>query len=182
MPDLRGKVALITGASAGIGESTAKHFASLGCWLSLNARNTANLERVAEACCALGLPRDKVNNAAIPARGSIESASVEDFNRSWQTNFLGPLCMIKNAVPYLRQAKGSIVNISSISSLVPVPLNVPYSVAKVALDHLTRCAALENAPYGVRVNSIPSWTNSSVLCLHWDEWAHRTKLPTASPS
>nr|XP_054923452.1 uncharacterized protein LOC126525259 [Dermacentor andersoni] len=177
MPDLRGKVALITGASAGIGESTAKHFASLGCWLSLTGRNTANLERVAEACCAQGLPRDKatlsylahfvlhhvyflstllpnsfqvlvvpggiavpkdvadvvqktakhfgkidilVNNAGIAARGSVQSASVEDFKRSWQTNFLGPLCMIKNAVPYLRQAKGSIVNISSIASLITV--------------------------------------------------------------
>ncbi|XP_072142866.1 cyclohexanol dehydrogenase-like [Dermacentor andersoni] len=62
--------------------------------------------------------------------------------------------MIKNAMPYLRQTKGSIVNISSIASLITVPANVPYSVAKVALDHLTRCAALENAPYGVRVNSI----------------------------
>ncbi|XP_075542466.1 putative oxidoreductase TM_0325 [Dermacentor variabilis] len=185
MPELRGKVALITGASAGIGECTAKHFASLGCWLSLTGRNTENLERVAEACCAQGLPRDKVlvvpgdvavekdvenvvqktakhfgkidilvNNAGISVAGSVQSTSVEDFNRAWQTNFLGPLCMIKNAVPYLRQTKGSIVNVSSIASLITVPGTVPYAVAKVALDHLTRCAALENAPYGVRVNSI----------------------------
>ncbi|XP_037515280.1 uncharacterized protein LOC119391692 [Rhipicephalus sanguineus] len=60
MPDLKGKVAIIIGASAGIGESTAKHFASLGCWLTLFARNADNLEKAAEACCALGLPRDKV--------------------------------------------------------------------------------------------------------------------------
>ncbi|XP_075744189.1 uncharacterized protein LOC142802983 [Rhipicephalus microplus] len=47
-------------ASGGIGESTAKHFASLRCWLSLTGRNTTNLDKVAKACCALGLPRDKV--------------------------------------------------------------------------------------------------------------------------
>ncbi|XP_049520681.1 uncharacterized oxidoreductase TM_0325-like [Dermacentor silvarum] len=185
MPDLRGKVALITGASAGIGEGTAKHFASLGCWLSLTGRNTLNLDRVAEACRAQGLPRDKVlvvpgdlaverdvedvvqktakhfgkldilvNNAGIHLKGCIQSTSVEDFNKVWRTNFLGPLCMIKNAVPYLRQTKGSIVNISSVGGLTAVQLNVAYGVTKAALDHLTRCAALENAPYGVRVNSI----------------------------
>ncbi|XP_049519560.1 glucose 1-dehydrogenase 1-like [Dermacentor silvarum] len=185
MPDLKGKVALITGASAGIGECTAKHFASLGCWLSLTGRNKANLERVAEACCAQGLPQDKVlvvpgdvtvekdvvdvvektakhfgkidilvNNAGIVMRGSVQSASVEDFNRVWETNFLGPLCMIKNAVPYLRQTKGSIVNVSTAISLIPVQVGVPYAVVKAALDHLTRCAALENAPYGLRVNTL----------------------------
>ncbi|XP_072143398.1 uncharacterized protein [Dermacentor andersoni] len=137
MPELRGKVALITGASSGIGESTALHFASLGCWLSLTARSKANLERVAEACSQQGIPRDKVlvvpgdvsvekdvadvvektvkhfgkldilvNNAGITVQKSIQDASLEDFNRVWNTNFLGPLSMIRNAVPHLRQTKG----------------------------------------------------------------------------
>lgn len=178
-------MALITGASSGIGESTALHFASLGCWVSLTARNKSNLERVAEACCKQGIPRDKVlvvpgdvtvekdvgdvvektvkhfgkldilvNNAGIPMQGTIEHASMEDFNRVWDTNFRGPLSMIKNAVPYLRQTKGSIVNVSTIASLTVVQHTAPYAVAKAALDHMTRCAALENAPYGVRVNTV----------------------------
>ncbi|XP_065286606.1 uncharacterized oxidoreductase SERP2049-like isoform X3 [Dermacentor albipictus] len=173
------------GASAGIGESTAKHFATLGCWLSLTGRNTANLERVADACCVQGLPREKVlvvpgdvtvekdiadvvqrtakhfgridilvNNAGIPMPGSVQSTSKEEFNRAWRTNLFGPLCMIKNAVPYLRQTKGSIVNISSVIGLTAVMHGVAYAVSKAALDQLTRCAALENAPYGVRVNLI----------------------------
>lgn len=196
MPNLKGKVAIITGASAGVGESTAKHFASLGCGVALTGRNTANLERVAEACCAEGLPRDKVlvvpgdltvekevaevvqktakhfgkidilvNSAAIPVVGSIQGASMEDFNRVWETNFLGPLCMIKYAVPYLRQTKGNIVNISTVSSLTAVQTTVPYSVAKAALDHLTRCAALENAPYGVRANTINPGVIKTLMML-----------------
>ncbi|XP_065286611.1 uncharacterized oxidoreductase TM_0325-like isoform X7 [Dermacentor albipictus] len=184
-----------TCASAGIGESTAKHFATLGCWLSLTGRNTANLERVADACCVQGLPREKVlvvpgdvtvekdiadvvqrtakhfgridilvNNAGIPMPGSVQSTSKEEFNRAWRTNLFGPLCMIKNAVPYLRQTKGSIVNISSVIGLTAVMHGVAYAVSKAALDQLTRCAALENAPYGVRVNLIsPGYIKTAMI-------------------
>ncbi|KAL1473110.1 hypothetical protein MTO96_038919, partial [Rhipicephalus appendiculatus] len=151
MPELRGKVALITGASSGIGEGTAIHFASLGCWLSLTARNKANLERVARACCdkrefleirqVLVVPGDiavdkdvadvvektvqhfgkldiLVNNAGIAMQGLIQNTPMEKFNRVWDTNFRGQLSMIQKAVPHLRKTKGSIVNVSSIASMI----------------------------------------------------------------
>ncbi|XP_037515134.1 17-beta-hydroxysteroid dehydrogenase 14-like [Rhipicephalus sanguineus] len=86
--------------------------------------------------------------------GTLESTPVEDFECIWKTNFRGPLCMIKNAVPYLRQTKGCIVNVSSVGSTAVVMDAVPYCTAKAALDHLTRYAALENAPFGVRVNAV----------------------------
>ncbi|XP_077511608.1 glucose 1-dehydrogenase 1-like isoform X3 [Amblyomma americanum] len=136
MPDLKGKVALITGASLGIGKGTAVHFASLGCWLSLTARNKEALEEVATACVEQGLPRDKVlvvpgdvsveedvaavvdktvahfgkidvlvNNAGIAMNGSTDGAPMEDFERVWATNLRGPLCMIRSALPYLRESK-----------------------------------------------------------------------------
>uniref|UniRef100_A0A131XKG0 Putative dehydrogenase n=1 Tax=Hyalomma excavatum TaxID=257692 RepID=A0A131XKG0_9ACAR len=185
MPDLTGKVAVITGASSGIGEATALRFASHGCWLSLTARNKTALESVAEACRAKGIPQDKVivvpgditveediaavlkkaaehfgkidilvNNAGITMAKTIENSTMEDYNRVWETNFRGPLLMIKYATPYLRRTKGSIVNVSSIASTIPVNAATPYCVAKAALDHLSRCAALENAPFGVRVNAV----------------------------
>ncbi|KAK8770513.1 hypothetical protein V5799_013022 [Amblyomma americanum] len=62
--------------------------------------------------------------------------------------------MIKNVLPYLRKSKGSIVNISSVASMTVVTNVTPYSIFKGALDNLTRCAAYENAPHGVRVNAV----------------------------
>ncbi|XP_037514122.1 3-oxoacyl-[acyl-carrier-protein] reductase FabG [Rhipicephalus sanguineus] len=206
MPDLKGKVAIITGASSGIGEGTALHFASLGCWLSLTARNKQALENVAKECCKKGIPCDKVivvpgdislekdiaavvektvkhfgkidilvNNAGIAMMGTIDNTTAEEYNRVWDINFRGPLCMIKNALPYLRKTKGNIVNVSSVASTAVVKGSTPYCMTKAALDHLTRCAALENAPFGVRVNSVNPGVIKTPLALqpgvNMDEYA-----------
>ncbi|XP_075744188.1 glucose 1-dehydrogenase 2-like [Rhipicephalus microplus] len=95
-----------------------------------------------------------VNNAGIPMQGKVQDAPMENFYRVWDTNFRGQVMMTQKAVPHLRHTKGSIVNVSSISSLTTIPNTAPYAVTKAALDQLTRCAALENAPYGVRVNAV----------------------------
>lgn len=185
MPDLKEKVALITGASSGIGESTALHFASLGSWLALTARNVERLEKVAEACRAQGIPHEKVlvvpgdvsvesdvaavvdkavkhfgkidilvNNAGITMAGPTDVTPLADFNTVWATNVQGALCMTQKTLPFLRQTKGCIVNVSSIAALTVVCGTAPYSMSKAALDHLTRHTALENALLGVRVNSV----------------------------
>ncbi|XP_077511425.1 putative oxidoreductase TM_0325 isoform X2 [Amblyomma americanum] len=137
MPDLKGKVALITGASSGIGEATALHFASLGCYLSLTARNAVELQRVARECHAKGLPEDKVlvttgdvsleadvadvvkrtiehfprldilvNNAGIYLEGSIDSSSLDSYQKLMDTNLRGPIHLLHCAIGYLRQSKG----------------------------------------------------------------------------
>lgn len=197
MTGFKGKVALITGASAGIGESTALHFASLGCSLSLTARNKAALDGVAEACSANGLSSDKVlvvpgdisieedvaavvektvkhfgkidilvNNAGLFMEGHTETATLQQYDSVWNVNLRGTLCVMRHALPHLRQSKGTIVNVSSGASSIVVSNMTPYSVTKAALDHLTRCAAFENAPYGVRVNAVnPGVINTTFWTL-----------------
>ncbi|XP_077551875.1 meso-2,3-butanediol dehydrogenase-like [Haemaphysalis longicornis] len=185
MPNLSEKVAVITGASSGLGEATAVHFASLGCWLSLTARNTTDLERVARDCRAKGVPEEKVlvapgdlsleenaaavikktvdhfgridilvNNAGIYLPGSLEEGSLENYDELMRTNLRAPLHMLKYALPHLRKAKGSVVNVSSVVSLRAARGGMFYNISKAGLDQLTKCAALENGQYGVRVNAV----------------------------
>nr|XP_054926050.1 17-beta-hydroxysteroid dehydrogenase 14-like [Dermacentor andersoni] len=100
-------------------------------------------------------------------RKTLENSTVEDYNLVWQTNFRGPLWMIKYTVPYLRRTKGSIVNVSSIASTIAVNVATPYCVTKAALDHLSRCAALENAPFGVRVNTVKIYAQNATSKPRW---------------
>ncbi|KAL1442386.1 hypothetical protein MTO96_046439, partial [Rhipicephalus appendiculatus] len=112
-----------------------------------------------------------VNNAGIAMMGTIDDTTGEEFNRVWDTNFRGPLSAIKNSLPYLRKTKGNIVNVSSVASTAVVKGTTPYCISKAALDHLTRCAALENAPFGVRVNSVnPGVIKTPLGGSAWDEY------------
>ncbi|PZC74245.1 3-oxoacyl-[acyl-carrier-protein] reductase FabG [Helicoverpa armigera] len=181
--DFTDKVVLVTGASAGIGESTALLFAALGAKLSLVGRNEGKLRAVAAACHKLrglqplpivaDLGTDEgvektaketldhfgrldvlVNNAAVGARTNIQLATMEDFDRVFNVNIRGVYNLTRLLVPALIQSKGNIVNVSSIMATMVTTGNLPYSLSKAALDHFSRLIAYELAPKGVRVNVV----------------------------
>ncbi|XP_060697706.1 3-oxoacyl-[acyl-carrier-protein] reductase FabG [Hemiscyllium ocellatum] len=180
---LQGKVALVTGASSGIGAGTAILFARLGVKLALNGRNVENLTKVGKACeegggcLPLLLPGDLtdevtvkkvveetlnhygrldvlVNSAGILHMGTIETTNMEHFDQVMNVNVRSVYSLTRLAVPHLIQSQGSIVNVSSVNGQRSFPGVVAYCMSKSALDQFTRCLALDLAPKKVRVNAV----------------------------
>ncbi len=179
---LVGKVAIVTGASSGIGRATAIAFGREGAKVALVARNESRLSETAEAFAdllgePLVVPADVtvpsdcervvqtvvqrwggidilVNAAGIIASGTIENTSLEDWDRMFAINTRAVFYLMHLCTPYLVERKGNVVNVSSVTGLRAFPNVLAYCASKAAVDHLTRCAALELAPKGVRVNAV----------------------------
>jgi NAD(P)-dependent dehydrogenase (short-subunit alcohol dehydrogenase family) len=95
-----------------------------------------------------------VNAAGVIAGGTLESTTDETWDSMMAVNVRAPFRLMREAAPHLATRKGSIVNVSSVNGLRAFAGVLAYNVSKAALDHLTRCAALEMAPMGVRVNAV----------------------------
>jgi len=182
MDEMRGKVALVTGATSGIGRATALRFAEEGAQVALVARRgdqlaevvqkiqksggqakavvadvtrEADIERAArETVEAFGGLDVLVNAAGMIASGSIETTRLEDWDTMLNVNVRGPFYLIQRALPYLIESKGNIVNVSSVTGIRAFPGILAYCASKAALDQLTHCVALEVASRGVRVNAV----------------------------
>ncbi|HYP29007.1 MAG TPA: glucose 1-dehydrogenase [Blastocatellia bacterium] len=173
------KRVLVTGASSGIGRATAEMFLEAGATVALAGRRESVLADVADAfaddafiiqadlasaeqaeyCMAravelMGGLDCLVNSAGILKSGSIESTSLDSWDEMMDINLRSVFLLMKLAVPHLEQSRGNIVNVSSVTGLRAFPNVLAYCVSKAAVDQLTRCAALELAPKGVRVNAV----------------------------
>ena len=166
--DVKGKVAIVTGASGGIGLSTAKILSNKGAKLALVARSKDKLEGLAkELPEAVAIAADiskvedvkrmvkqayehfgridiLVNNAGRGYDVPVEKTDLEIFHYIFDLDVVGPLVAMKEAIPIMRrQGGGTIVNVSSGTALMYLPDNGPYSALKRALAHLSLTARAE---------------------------------------
>jgi 3-oxoacyl-[acyl-carrier protein] reductase len=183
MSELNGKVAIVTGASKGIGAAIAKGLAAAGAAVVVNYassqegadRVVAEIARAGGKAIAVAADVSKagdvqrlfdatkkafgaldvlVNNAGIYRFAPIEEVTEEEFHRQFNTNVLGVLLTSREAMKHFGSDGGSVINISSIASTSPTPTAVVYSATKGAVDTITRVLAKELGPKNIRVNAI----------------------------
>ena len=183
MSELNGKVAIVTGASKGIGAAIAKGLAAAGAAVVVNYassregadRVVAEIARAGGRAIAVAADVSKagdvqrlfdatkkafgaldvlVNNAGIYRFAPIEEVTEEEFHRQFNTNVLGVLLTSREAMKYFGSDGGSVINISSVASKSPPPAAVVYSATKGAVDTITRVLAKELGPKNIRVNAI----------------------------
>src|SRR4051812_35235461 len=183
MRKLQGKVAVVTGASKGIGASIARHLADEGAAVVVNYASSrqgaekvvaeiaaaggravavqadvskqADVKRlIAETVRAFGRLDVLVNNAGIYEFAPLEAVTAEHFHKQFDLNVLGLILVTQEAVKHFGPDGGSVVNVSSVAGVSPVPNASVYSATKAAVDAVTKSLAKELGPRKIRVNAV----------------------------
>ncbi|HYN07056.1 MAG TPA: glucose 1-dehydrogenase [Vicinamibacterales bacterium] len=176
------QAAIVTGASSGIGRATARRLGTAGFHVLAVGRDESALGGVcreieqsggvagwfkadvtsadgpraivAKALAEFGQLDAVVNAAGVISSGAIQDTSDGDWDAMMDVNVRAPFRLIREATPALIDRRGAVVNVSSVAGPRAFPGVVAYCVSKAAVDQLTRCAALDLAPKGVRVNAV----------------------------
>jgi NAD(P)-dependent dehydrogenase (short-subunit alcohol dehydrogenase family) len=197
------RAVFITGAAKGIGLATAQQFAKAGAAVALVDRDrqgvadaAAEIERQGGRCLAIAADVAQaadvaraversvstfgsldvlVNNAGIHFARSIDEYTDEEWDRIFDVNLKGPFHVVRAALPALRQSKGTIVFVASMTALVGQDRGAAYVASKGAVVSLTKALAIELAPDGIRVNCVcPAGVDTPLM----REWAATLPNPT----
>jgi NAD(P)-dependent dehydrogenase (short-subunit alcohol dehydrogenase family) len=209
--DLTGKIAIITGASKGIGAAIARGFAECGARVVVSSRKAEAVETFASELRAEGLDASAVaahmgetdaiqrlvdetirlhggidvlvNNAATnPIYGPLLDADTAAFDKIIAVNLKGPLDLARAAHPHMRGRGGSILNISSVGGISPEQGLGLYSISKAALISLTKVMAAEWAADGIRANAIcPGLIRTKFSAALWQDAAHLQRFLAEIP-
>lgn len=179
---MKNKVAIVTGASSGIGKATAVRFAEEGATVVAVGRNEAGFAElreevrdlegtvrvhladlteqsqidrlVSETVQHCGQIDVLVNAAGIIRSGTLVDTPLDELDKLMNINVRSVYYLMQKVIPFLEKTGGNIVNISSIAGSRAFPGVMAYCISKAAVDQLTRCAALELAEKGIRVNAV----------------------------
>jgi len=177
-----GKTVLVTGASSGIGRACARALGAEGANVVLAGRRRERLDEVAKeleaagrgALVVTGDTRDEaacgawvkaalerfgrldglVNAAGVLGNGTVLDTPTAEWERMMDVNVTGVMQVTRAAAEALKAGKGAVVNVSSVAGIRPYGNLAAYCVSKAAVEMYTRCAALDFAPFGVRVNCV----------------------------
>ena len=181
------RVVLITGASSGVGQSTARLLSQRGYQVLGTSRNPAVAEQIqgvemlpldvrsddsARACLdavtrGAGRLDILVNNAGYELAGALEESSVDEAKAQFETNFFGIVRMVKAVLPVVRrQRNGQIINISSLSGMIPIPFMGIYSASKFAVEGYTEALRHELKPFHIHVSLIEPGFLHTAMASH----------------
>lgn len=206
---MKGKVAIITGASSGFGLLTTVELCKKGLSVVATMRNLENKETIIKLCKQQGVPfpthffqlditdaasRENfakqlkelpsvdilINNAGFALGGFAEETSIHEYKEQFETNFFGTIAVTQLVLPYMRkQRKGKIINISSISGQIAFPGLSPYVASKHALNGWAESLRLEVNPFGIDVVLIEPGSFQTNIWTKGKRIAARSELSTS---